>query len=389
MSKLARTYRKAEFRALENSEKALAEQRTDLMDEMENMINKSKVETRALTTDENKRFKEIRTEIENIDNTLDAIKEKRSLDTKTPLSQGREKEQRVIDEENFLKFVKGEERALTVADNGGIIPTTIADRIITKVKELSPIYSMAQVFNVGGDLVFPVYDEERSTVNATYVEDLTELTEGTGKFTIVKLQNFIVGCLAKISKSLMNRTDFDLVNFIIGKVAKAIAEFLERELIQGTPNKMDGLASTTNVIISAAPDKITADELIDLQMEVPEIYQANAVWIMHKSTFKAIRKLKDAYGDYLMSKDLTNGFSWSLLGRPVYVTQSADQMGAGKKAVFYGDMSGLYVKLTKNVEIQVLLEKYATQNAIGVVGYVECDSKIVEKQKIVALQMKA
>ena len=50
-------------------------------------------------------------------------------------------------------------------------------------------------------------------------------------------------------------------------------------------------------------------------------------------------------------------------------------------------MSGLYVKLAQNVEIQMLMEKYATQHAIGVVGYIEADSKIVEPQKIAVLQM--
>ena len=64
-------------------------------------------------------------------------------------------------------------------------------------------------------------------------------------------------------------------------------------------------------------------------------------------------------------------------------------MAAGAKAVVYGDMTGLSVKLAQNVEIQVLMEKFATQHAIGVVGYIECDSKITEPQKLAVLTMKA
>lgn len=379
----------AEYRTLPTNEKGLEEQRTELMLELNSILEGAKAETRAISEAESIRFDEIKGKVGAIDKTLRAIEEERTLQKNIPSEKEKNKEQRVIDEENFLKFVKGETRALDIANNGGIVPTTIANKIIEKVKELSPIYAMTTIYNVSGDLVFPVYDEESSSIRAAYIDDLTELTEGTGKFTTIKLENFIAGVLAKISKSLMNRTDFDLVGFIVKKVATAIAEFLEKELIIGTTGKAQGLSSTTNIVTAASASAIVADELIDLQMKVPQVYQANACWIMHKNTFKAIRKLKDSNGDYLLNKDANMSFGWELLGKSVYVTESAPEIGAGKKTIFYGDMSGLYVKLAQNVEIQVLLEKYATQHAIGVVGYVEFDSDIVEKQKIAALQQAA
>ena len=52
-------------------------------------------------------------------------------------------------------------------------------------------------------------------------------------------------------------------------------------------------------------------------------------------------------------------------------------------------MSALSIKLAQEVEIQVLVEKYATSHAVGVVGYIELDSKITEVQKLAVLQMKA
>jgi HK97 family phage major capsid protein len=367
----------------------LVEQRNNLLEEMEGLVSKSKAETRSFTDEESNRFDAIKVEIAKIDKTLAAEEESRNFEKKEVKKPAGEAEQRSLEEAKFLRFIRGEERALDVANNGGVIPTHIANKIIEKVKELSPIYAMATIYNVGGDLVFPVYDETTSSIGAAYVDDLTELTEGTGKFTTVKLQNFIVGCLAKVSKSLMNRSDFDLLNFVIGKVAKAIAEFLEKELIVGTTNKMTGILSATQTLTTASGTALTADELIDIQMEVPEIYQSGAVWIMHKKTLKAIRKLKDGDGNYLLLKDATAAFGWSLLGKPVYITESMPQIALDAKVIAYGDMSGLYVKLAQNVELQVLLEKYATQHAVGVVGYVEVDSKIVEPQKLAVLKMKA
>lgn len=371
--------------------KALLEKRNALMDEMDGLLKGcAEQEDRAFDEAEAARFAEIEAEVRALDTTIHAAEAREQMERREA---GEEKpddlEKRALEESSFLAYCRGETRALDAGGNGGIIPVTIAQRIIEKVKDLSPIYALTTVYNVKGDLIVPVYDEETSAVRAVYVEELTELTEGTGKFKTVALKNFIAGALAKISKSLMNRTDFDLLGFIVYRVASAIAEFLERELVVGTTDKMQGVMSAPNVITTAASGAITADDLIDLQMEVPQVFQAGACWIMHRSTFKAIRKLKDSDGNYILNKDVTKAFGWELLGQSVYTTDSAPQIGAGNTVIAYGDMSGLSVKLSSGVEIQVLMEKFATQYAVGVVGYVECDSKITEPQKLAVLKMKA
>ncbi|EJT6340590.1 phage major capsid protein [Clostridium perfringens] len=374
--------------------KELVEQKNGLIEEMEGLVNKAKTETRSLDDKELTRVDEIKREVEQIDKTIAAenlvrsfekVEEKREV--KDMNTQTRELE--IREEAKFLDFIRGNERALDVANNGAVIPTHIANKIIEKVKELSPLYSLTTIYNVGGDLAFPVYDETSSSISAKYVEDGETLTEGTGKFKVVTLKNFIVGCLAKISKSLMNRTDFDLLNFVILKVAEAISEFIEKELITGNAGKMSGLASMTNTVETETASVIDADDLIDLQMSIPEKFQKNSCWIMHKDTLKTLRKLKNGNDEYLLQKDLTKGFGWELLGRPVYTSENCPAATDGNKAVFYGDMSGLYTKLTKDVELQVLIEKFADQRAIGVIGYVELDSKIIEPQKMVALTVKS
>ena len=60
----------------------LMEQRNNLLDEMDNLLNKAKEETRALTDEENNRFETIKKEISQIDNTLKAQEEARSLEKK-------------------------------------------------------------------------------------------------------------------------------------------------------------------------------------------------------------------------------------------------------------------------------------------------------------------
>ena len=50
-------------------------------------------------------------------------------------------------------------------------------------------------------------------------------------------------------------------------------------------------------------------------------------------------------------------------------------------------MSGLALKVAEDANIQVLREKFATQHAIGVVGWISADAKVEHEQKIAKLVM--
>lgn len=381
----------------------LLEQRNTVIESMENLLKKANEETRALDENEQNQFNQYKEEIGKLDSTMEAqryaeeLAKKQNASVSKPSTQvtppNQQEEQRMLAEDNFLKFIRGEERALDVAGNGGIIPTIISDRIIQKVKELCPIYAQATVFNVGGDLVFPKFDY--TTINTSFIADMTALTPQNGNFTTVKLQNFIAGSLVQISRSLINRQDFDLTSFIVNMMAMSIADFIENQLLNGVGTTAPlGIFKdpAVTVVTAASATAITFDDLISVQMSVPEQFQANAVWVMHKNTFMGLRKLKDTTGQYLLSSESSpsqiSGFGWTMLGRPVYFSENAPStQTTGLPIVCYGDMSGLYVKLAQQVEIAILNELYATSHATGVVGYVEFDARVVETQKIARLKM--
>ena len=375
--------------------KELIEERNAKVEEMQSIIASAKEEKRALDEGELSRFESLKAEIRKLDSTIAAADEAEKFEKKDVKDdngvEGEEAEIRA-----FANYIRGEvleqrnDVNLTKGDNGAIIPKKIADRIIETVKELSPIYTLATVYNVGGTLAFPVWsDNSGDNITCAYATEFTDLTSHSGKFTAVELTGYLSGALTKVSKSLINNNDFDLVGFVIKEIAKAIAEFLEKELIVGTSGKMTGVLSAAIGVTAASASAITSDEIVDLEMSIPEVFAKDACFIMHKNTFKAIRKLKDSTNQYLLNRDITKDFGWELLGHPVYVTESMPQIAAEAKVIAYGDMSGLYVKLSENVEIQVLNELFATQHAVGVVGWVEADSKIVEQQKIRLLAMPA
>lgn len=385
-----------ELRATTSNLKELEEQRAELETKMEGLICKIEEEKRAFSEDESRSFTDYENEVDRIKQSIKAIENKRATDKKAEVNPGKteDDDKTKVEERAFANYIRGvvEERAevnLTASDNGAVIPTSIADQIIKKVKDISPLYQLATKYNVGGTLSIPYYDEDTQSIQMAYATEFSELESTSGKFRNIELKGFLAGALSKISNSLINNSKFDIVSFTINAMAESIAKWLENQLLNGTTDKIDGLKGVKKVITAASPSQVTADELIDIQEEVPDDFQGNAIWIMAKNTRTSIRKLKDGNGQYILNKDATAKWGYTLFGKDVYTSENMSEMAAGKTSIFYGDMSGLAVKISEDVNIQILREKFATSHATGVIAWCEIDSKIENAQKISSLKMAA
>lgn len=380
--------------------KKLIEKRNDLVAKMDELVKVADTETRALNEDETKKFEELRAEVANIDKTLELAKEERSMmntpeDKKAEVT-GKAKEQ--AEERAFANFLRTgatsfndvETRSdvnLGKGDNGVVVPATIAARIIKTVKNIAPIIQNSDFYDVKGDLVFVVDDESTTKTTCNYVAEFQELESTSGKFKAVTLKGNIAGVLVKVSKSLINNAGFDIVNYVVTKVADSIAQFLEGEMINGT-TKIEGLLNGKQVVTAAGATAVTADDLIDLQLKVPQQYRGNGCFIMNPKTFAACAKLKDGQGQYLLNKDITGAFGYTLLGRPVFESDNMPEVATKKAAVVFADLMGYATKISgDSAEITILQERFATQYAVGVAGYVEVDGKIVDQQRIAVLKM--
>ena len=379
--------------------RALIEKRNKLLDDMQKIVEAANTETRAFTNDELASYENMKAEIENLDKTISAAEEFRSIERKGAVTEpgAVEKNDTELKEKAFENYLRGRisketrdaDANLTFGDNGAVVPTSIVNKIIDKVVEISPLYSLATRYNVKGNLTIPYYDSETSDITVAYADEFTELTSTSGSFKSITLTGFLAGVLTKISKKLLNNSNFDLLGFVIKKMAENIAVWIEKELICGTADKIEGLSKLTAAVTTASASKITSDELIDLQDAIPDTYQGDAVWIMSKKTRNSIRKLKDGQGNYLLERDFSGKWRYVLLGRPVMISKNMPEIAEGAKAIIYGDMSGLAVKVSEEAEVTVLREKYATQHAVGVVAYIDIDSKVENAEKIAVLSIKS
>lgn len=368
--------------------KELFEKKNDLIEQMSSIVNTAKAEQRAVTADEAKQFNDCEAEVKNIENTIEMEKKMESLENKviTAPVENKAVDIKARDEKifaNMIRQIKNADTPMEKTDGSATIPQTIADRIISIVYATCPIFERSEHYILKGNLVIPAEDAENTNLSMDYADEFTEAESGKIKIKQINLGEFLGRALCKVSKSLINNSKFDIVGYVIDRMAKAITRFMEKELLNGTEGKIEGLTGVTQTVETKASGKISGDDLIDAQEAVLDEFQDPAIWIMSRNTRKSIRKLKDDVGRYLLNRDFEQKWGYELLGKPVYTT---DQLADG--VVFYGDMTGLATKISEDISIQVLNEKYADQHAVGVLAFVGIDAKVQNPQKIVKLTVK-
>lgn len=386
--------------------KILVEKKNDLITRAEELVKEAEV--RELTEDEAAELAEIRDDVKKIKEALGVEDEMRDIleaeakEDNVPteeekMNEERTEEKRALDEEKaFDAFIRGtyNERGdydMVKSNNGAIVPTTIASRIIKKVYDISPIISRSERFNIKGKLQIPVYDESSHAITVAFQSEGSAPDASSGDFTQVTLNGYLAGALAKIGKDLIANANFDVVSFIVNEMAEAMARFIEKECLvpSDTTYKVKGMSTLTNKITAASTSAITADEVVALRDKVKDVYQQNAIWVMSPATRTALRLLKGSDGHYLLNDDLSSPFGVSLLGKPVYVSDNMEDIAASKNVIFYGDFKGLALKFSQEIDVQVLRERYADQFCVGVVGTFDFDAIVCDQQKLAKLVMAA
>lgn len=384
--------------------KKLVEMRNRKKAELNAMLAAVKKEERAFTDEENAAFNALEAEIKQLDATIDAEERASGISEKhTPQGDGKTEQptQEQLEERAFTDFLNGKIAEMRAGgeqnvdwsnNNGAIIPTTIAKRIIDAVVDLCPILAGADVYHEKGILKIPKWTKANSTHDVTvgYAAEFTPLTADSGKFTSVDLGGFLAGALVLVGKSVINSSAVNVTAFVIRKIAEKAAQFIEGELLKGTgTNAAQGAVKTSNVVTTGTALTVGLADLIALQAAVKQAYQKKACWTMSPATFTAIKQLTDGQNRPLLEPDVSSEFPYRLLGKPVYLSDNMDEIGGNKLAVLYGDYSGLSVNFREDIGIEILREAYHTQHAIGIDCWFEFDSRITDEQKLAVLKIKA
>ena len=374
--------------------KELMEKRNDLVDQIEQLTKNVETEQRAFTPEEDAKVEELTKAVEDIDKTIETCERATKL-SKIDIKNDNDAEDDVEEMETraFADFIRNKKRAgdsnITKEDNKAVIPKTIANKIIDKIKDISPLFRDAEKYNVKGTVSIPYVDGSNDNITVAYASEFEDLDAKSTKLLSIDLTGHLAGVLAKVSVSLLNSTDIDLVDFVVAKMAAAAATFIDKEILDPSDptHKIVGLSNANQIVYAGSTSAISADVLIKLKNQLKSAFQAGAYFVMHPETLTAVQLLKDNNNRYIFNDEIQNGFSGTILGKPVYTSDQCPKIGSGNNAVFYlNPAQGLAAKLVED-SVTILREKYATQHAIGVVEWLELDAQIQNQQAVAVLNM--
>ena len=391
--------------------KAMKERRNALYNQAQELFNRAADENREFTDEERTQFEDLSAKVDKITDDINRAKKlKESGEKFIDPDDGTESEpvDHVSEMMNFNKDVRdlaGYIRAkaagkefvnasnMTYGDNGVVIKHTIINKILEKVEEITPLYQLCNKYTVSGTLTIPKEDETSDAITVALATEFSDLQSHSSQLGAISLEPQLFGSLVKVSKKLISSTDFDLINWLIGKLARKLAVWYDTIIIKGAMSGqtqvIDGILnsydSTNMKVTLAAKNAITADEIIDLQELVPDAKASGAFFVMAKSTRKAIRKLKDDNKNYLLITDNNARWGKRLFESDVYTTAAMDELGAdatNKAIMLFVNPEGVAMQEPPTRELQILNELYATQHATGVVLWAEADVKVEDTQMV-------
>ena len=207
------------------------------------------------------------------------------------------------------------------SDGGYLVPDEFENQLIQKLHQENVLRSISHVIQTSsGDHKIPVVASEGT---ASWLDEEAAYTESNSSFGQVTLGAHKLGTLIKVSDELLNDSAFDLTNYISTEFARRLGDAEEEAFLTGNgTGRPTGILNDSNGakdgVTAAAADAITFDELIDLFYSLKEPYRKNSVFLMNDSTVKAVRKLKDQNGQYILKTSVQLGKKHMIINITVY-----------------------------------------------------------------------
>lgn len=269
------------------------------------------------------------------------------------------------------------------AGGGFAVPEEISRQIEVLEKKYSPVRNLVKVVQTGSsdykELVSvrganAGWVGEAGVRNMTNTPQLREVTPTMGELY----------AYPQVSEWSLDDIFFNVENWLTNEVADEFSIQEADAVIRGNgaskPTGMLNTPPTTQddafppvraaaayqyVEGSGSPNELDGDLLLSLIYKLNSRYRAGASFVMNSVTTGAVRKLKDAMGQYLWAPGLQAGQPDRLLGFPVATWEQMDDVGAGagKFPIGFGDWRRGYV-LTDRVGLRI------TRDNITNVGFV-------------------
>lgn len=270
-----------------------------------------------------------------------------------------------------------ESKSLANASDGGyLVPDETDTEIGRRLSVVSPIRSLATVRQVSSNVLKKPFSLAGFTTG--WVAETGARPEtATPALAELSFETMELYAMPAATQGLLDDAAVNVEDWIASEVDIAFAEQEGTAFVSGNgTNKPKGFLGYTNVanaawtwgnigyvasgaagaFVSSAP----GDVLIDAAYALKAGHRQNANYVMNRTTQGAIRKFKDAEGNYLWQPPATPGQPASLMGFPVTEAEDMPDVAANTFAIAVGDFRAGYLVVDRT-GVRVLRDPYSAK----------------------------
>lgn len=280
---------------------------------------------------------------------------------------------------NIMRLPQAAMSTSTPAEGGYTVATEYYRQLTEAMKQYGGIRNVATIIQTGtgAQMNFPTADatsEEGEIVGQNAAAGLGETSFGNISMDVYKYSSKKIA----VPFELIQDSMFDIEGYINALLSLRIGRITAKHFTTG-----NGTNQPRGIVTAAAAGKAGAtgqtatieyDDLVDLEHSVDPVYRvgANVGYMMHDSTLKALRKIKDTEGRPIFVPGYEQGNPGGapdrLLGKPIFISQEMPTMAANAKSVLFGDFSRYMIREV----MDLTLFRMADSNFIlnGQIGFV-------------------
>jgi HK97 family phage major capsid protein len=261
-------------------------------------------------------------------------------------------------------------------DGGYLVPSETEAEIGRIMANVSPIRAIADVRQVSATL----YKKPFAITGAAsgWVAENAARPE-TGSNTLAELQfpTMELYAMPAATQSLLDDSVVNLDQWLAQEVQLVFAEQESQAFVTGNgtarprgftdyPKIADASWSWGNMgylatgVAGAFAAANPSDKLIDLIYALKAGYRQNATWVMNRKTQGAIRKFKDAQGNYIWQPPASADGKASLMNFAVTESEHMPDIGTDTYALAFGDFRQGYL-IVDRVGIRILRDPYSSK----------------------------
>lgn len=288
-----------------------------------------------------------------------------------------------------------EAKLLSISDDatgGYLAPVEMQAEIIRGVTEYSPIRGLARIRHTSSRSVD--IPKRTGTFAATWVGEVETRGETDGlRYGMERIDVDEMSAVVYVTMQDLEDSAFDLEAEIVAEMGEQFGVAEGAAFVNGSGvKKPEGVLTNADLgfEVSGSAAAITADGLIDLIYGVKGVYARNGVFILNRSTIRAIRKLKDANNQYLWLPGLTADQPNTILGHRYEETPDMPSIAAGTFPVVFGDFKRGY-QIVDRLAIAITRDNLtrAENGQIKIVGRKRVGGQVVLAEALRKLKISA